>query len=264
MTIRNLIAIVFCLFFKTIAAQQDSMVTKGVICADLDLKGNVYLIDSAYDLCKINKGKVENRYSLINYGTGPVIDASNPLEIFVFYENSGIILIIDNNLNPVNEINLYAQNNLKARAFGRSNDGLIWVYDGNTGTLKKFDRNATLINETVILTKGTESENRTTGRVYDNGEMLAVQDIKNGCFVLNTNLKVAYKNQNPQQRLVGINQNKLICILDNLLIEVYINAKEPITTEGTIKMLDSRDKVLSVVNQRILTVRQTTIKTEVY
>lgn len=258
-------------FFTVLQArtQTDSIIGNNVICADLDIKGNIYFIDSGYEICKISKGVVANRYSLTNYGEGPVIDASNPLEVFVFYENSGIVLILDNNLNPVQEIHLYASNNLRVLAFGRANDGKIWVYDGNSYTLKKFDRTAGLVAETVILNKGKEqlagclrhTETEGVKRVFDNGEYVVFQPSRNNILALNNNLKVVF-NQLSKTKLMGLEGMQIMQQDSTNLIESNITTKD----KSAKKQLKTgiNGEVLCAVKGKILVGRNKKLVIESY
>ena len=242
-------------------SQNDSIVATRAICADLDMKGNVYYIDSSYELCKQTKGVTTNRFSLTNYGEGPVIDASNPLEVFVFYENSGILLIMDNNLNPVQEVNLYSANNIRVQGFGRANDGKIWVFDANSYTLKKYDRIGTLVTESVMLNKGSEQKTKGINKIFDNGALVAFQQGQQNTLVLNNNLKVLFNKAN-NSRLVGLEGNAILEQDKNTL-----NKRDITTTNKQTKtMLSSsiNGEIVCAIQGRMLMLNKHTLKLKTY
>lgn len=255
------IFITFCFLTAiSVKSQTDTPVMENVICADLDIKGNIYFIDSSYNICKTTNGVITNRFSLTNYGEGPSIDASNPLEVFVFYENSGIVLILDNQLNPSHQINLYNNNNLKALAFGRSNDGHVWIYDGNTSTLKKFDRSGQVIAESVMLNKAREQNTNGVKKIYDNGSLIAFQTNNKNLLVLNKNIKLVL-NKETQLKLVGLEGYGVLQQDKTDLVKTEINNK-PKGLNNTIKSNISGE-IICAVNGKMLLFKnnKTTIDT---
>lgn len=159
-----------------------------IVCAELGGNGNVYFVDDKLNLCLAKRGTDSiKKFSVANYGSNPVIDAGNPLEIFVFFATTGKIVVFDNQLNVQQELNMYANGYMQPLAFGRANDGNAWLLDNNTRTLKKFSRQGELLTESVILKNWTADESQTT-RIFDNGSRIALADADGKIYAFNQNL----------------------------------------------------------------------------
>lgn len=175
--------------------------------AELDVNGNVYAVDDRLNLCVCRNGTdTFKRISVSNFGNDPLIDASNPLEIFVFFPSNGKVVIFDNQLNVQQELNIYAGGYLQPAAFGRANDGNIWLIDQNSSTLKKLSRSGDLLNESVILRNFNAG--REAGKIYDNGNMVVSADAGGQVFEFNQNL-VLENSWKSRGRLIGLEGDKL-------------------------------------------------------
>jgi hypothetical protein len=198
-----------------------------VAAADIDMKGNVYLVDSAYRLCKINPQKQTICNSVAQYGEGVMLDADNPVEPMLFFQNSGMLLITDNNLNTTATISLLSQNNMKPGGFGRANDGMVWFFDDNSSTLKKLDRSGMVIQESLVLcAKG--KKNRKTQPVLDNGRLLVIRTPQNTTLVMNMNLNILAELPEKEGECVGLAEEKLIMLNNGeiWLTEAFKNQKK--------------------------------------
>jgi len=160
-----------------------------IAAADIDVKGAVYVVDSAYRFCKwgIQKNSICN--SVAQYGEGVMVDADNPMEPMLFFQNTGMLIITDNQLNTTAAISLFSQNNIKPGGFGRANDGMIWIFDDNSSTLKKTDRSGAVVQESMVLcAKGNTS--RKTQPILDNGRLIVLTTPQKTTLVLNMNLNI--------------------------------------------------------------------------
>lgn len=119
------------------------VVNAKIIQAD-DL-GNIYIVSPSNQLYKYNtSGKV---LATLNYnynGNISSIDASNPMEIYVFYKEINRVLFLDNNLAYRGELDLTKQNITQASAIARSYDNGIWVFDMGDLQLKKMNKDGTI------------------------------------------------------------------------------------------------------------------------
>ncbi|MBL7810883.1 MAG: hypothetical protein JNL57_01550 [Bacteroidetes bacterium] len=175
------------------------------IAADIDPQGNVYYIDSAYTIEKYVPGKgVVARQSLLRYGSGAILDVSNPVEPFVFYPVSGYLLVLDNQLNLQNETNLLEGENMAPAAFGRSNDGQIWIYDDNSHTLKKLNRQGEKLQESIWLEDASHEQGEGCNRIIDNGINIFLMTGGETLQVLDANLNRKYRGVRSRKTLVGL------------------------------------------------------------
>ena len=110
-----------------------------------DELGNLYVVSPSNQLYKYNtSGKV---LATLNYnynGNISSIDASNPMEIYVFYKEINRVLFLDNNLAYRGELDLTKQNITQASAIARSYDNGIWVFDLGDLQLKKMSKDGTV------------------------------------------------------------------------------------------------------------------------
>jgi len=110
--------------------------------------GNLYIVSPSNQLYKYNTmGKV---LATLNYnynGSISSVDASNPMEIYVFYKELNRVLFLDNNLAYRGELDLTKLNITQASAIARSYDNGIWVFDLGDLQLKKMRKDGT-INQT--------------------------------------------------------------------------------------------------------------------
>ena len=254
-----------CLLFSCSPNPGDTLLEKGrVVAADLDVQGNVYFLDSAYQLCKTGTQKAKICNAVGTYGEEAIIDADNPLEPMVFFQNSGILVINDNNLNQVATINLFADNNLKPGGFGRANDGNIWIFDDNSSTLKKIDRSGNIILESMVLCeKGNKP--RKPSQVYDNGLMLALTLPNQSIVVMDANLNTMATLPANQGRMVDIAGKRIVLQKDSVLYltETFqLGKKQPSKREATVWMesdsraLAMRGKKTLILNNKGLILRQ--------
>lgn len=220
--------------------------------ADMDNKGRVYCIDSAYQLCRLENGSVTARYSLTNYGEEALIDASNPVEIFIFYRNSGYVLITDNQLNPVREINLFESANLSPGGFGRANDGNIWILDDNTATLKKFDRSGRLIQESLMLGQALNT-GRSTTPIYDNGAYIALTMPDSSTVLLNPNLSILKSWPSSSGKIVELTDGKLCFSRGVCLVQQNADrGPEGLKTGDTVACFDNKQEPVTLHAGKIL------------
>jgi hypothetical protein len=189
-----------------------------------DINGNVYAIDEAYNLILFKGGETIRRISLANQGASPVIDASNQLELFVFYPSNGQALCFDNQLNGQGSIDLFKAGIAQCAAAGRANDGQIWVLDNNTKTLKKIDRQGSLLQESMVISDFSIA----TGfqRVYDNGELMAFQEDNGDIHVFDRSLVFMGK-LSGYGKLMGLRDEEIITANEGFLLAQNPNTTPP-------------------------------------
>lgn len=190
----------------------DKRIEQRTLAADVDIKGTVYYITENLDMQSSSlKGDIQKKLSLTNYGMDPMIDASNPMEPFVFFPNTGKILIMDNQLNISRELSLFQKYFMQPVAFGRANDGNIWILDKNTNTLKKVDREGDVVLESVILTDYDHGVG--LQRIFDTGERVMLSDAKDNLFLFDQNVILIRRLDLQHRKLLGT-ENSLIYLED--------------------------------------------------
>jgi hypothetical protein len=192
-----------------------------------DELGNLYVVSPSNQLYKYNtSGKV---LATLNYnynGNISSIDASNPMEIYVFYKEINRVLFLDNNLAYRGELDLTKQNITQASAIARSYDNGIWVFDLGDLQLKKMSKDGTVTQSsgnimqiiktdfipTVILenTKQVLIANDSTALLLDvfASYVKTYKFSKTASFQLNSNyvLQTLDKQINAVELKIGINR----------------------------------------------------------
>ena len=140
-------SILFLLCLHTVSAQSDSVfqfiraVEGDIRMFAADHLGNLYLVDRKDQVKKISA----NGDSLAVYNDvrrlGPLhsLDVSNPLQPMLYYSDGVRLVVLDRFLNPVTRIDLQASAILQLRAWTRSYDNQIWLFDPLAYALKKVD-----------------------------------------------------------------------------------------------------------------------------
>ena len=118
-----------------------------------DKLGNVYVLTPKNDIQKFDKkGKKITEANFKVLGDATLIDAGNPLEIYVFYKDQNKLVYFDNMLNNRGETDLYKTlgvNNIQVVC--RSYDNGFWFFDPDNFKLKKADKQGSLQSESINL-----------------------------------------------------------------------------------------------------------------
>lgn len=85
-------------------------------------------------------GKVLFRYNNNTLGEIGFIDASNPLNVLVYYPDFKTVINLDRTLNESGQINLFDLGVIDVNGIGRSSDNNLWLYDNTAFKLKKINR----------------------------------------------------------------------------------------------------------------------------
>lgn len=196
-----------------------------VVTADLDVASNIYLLTDKQVLIKYNaKGDSLRAVSCAQYGTEAMIDASNPLEVMVFFTLTGKVVVYDNQLNTISETEIFENNpSLLPSAFGRSSDGNIWLLDKSTRTLKKFDKQGKVIQESMQLMEYRFSD--TINRICDQGTLVLLSDGQNYLWQYGQSLSLIKKIKKKHTRLLGFSGNTYVFVNKENTVVRY-NLKE--------------------------------------
>ncbi|NUM32460.1 MAG: hypothetical protein HUU47_09095 [Bacteroidetes bacterium] len=121
--------------------------------------GNIYAVTHKNDIIKYDKKGIKKaEINLKVLGNVSLIDASNPLEIYVYYQDQGIIKYFDNNLNTLGETNLFKTYDLNnIQVICRSYDNGIWFLDPINLKLRKCDKKGNLLTESVIISNFSDT-----------------------------------------------------------------------------------------------------------
>lgn len=104
-----------------------------------NLKNLILLTDDSRVLIFTENNQLSFEYNNRSDGIITHIDATNPQMILCFAEDFNRLLFLDNTLSEVGRRDLLTSEYLDVTTIGRSNDGLMWVFDPVNQVLVKID-----------------------------------------------------------------------------------------------------------------------------
>ncbi|MBK7409469.1 MAG: hypothetical protein IPJ40_16380 [Saprospirales bacterium] len=100
----------------------------------------MYAVTPGNELLQYNtKGTAIYSYQNIRHGSLGWIDASNPLNILLFYPGFGQVILLDRTLSEVARLNLPELGLWDVSAVGRSGDNQLWLYDPVQQLIRKVN-----------------------------------------------------------------------------------------------------------------------------
>lgn len=98
---------------------------------ELDIYQNIYAVDENSTLVKFNKkGELISTFGHASYGALTSIQVLNPMKIFLFYKESGILLFLNEQLAPITEpFQLFEKDYQHISLAAASNSNQILLYD---------------------------------------------------------------------------------------------------------------------------------------
>jgi len=112
----------------------------------------LYSICNTHNIAVIDiNGDTLKNYTNNKRQTISSIDARNPLNILVFYQDGATIDILDNSLNVLNKVNLIQKGYNQVVAIARSRDNAIWIYDASSDMLYKTNEQGEAIQESISI-----------------------------------------------------------------------------------------------------------------
>ena len=145
--------------------------------------GNLYVVTKTNQLTKYGRqGTVISTLNYNNAGNITQIDASNPMQIYLFYRELNKVVMLDNNLAYRGEINLTKAGIIQASAIARSYDNNVWVFDLGDLQLKKVSTQNE-VEQTSGNIRQYIIDNAAVTHLFDNGERLFMVDSTNGILL---------------------------------------------------------------------------------
>ena len=186
-----------------------------------DKLGNIYVLNESDRLVKYNSAG--ELLSTLNYnysGSISSIDVTNPMEIFLFYKELNMVILLDNNLAFRGKINLQDWGVTQASCIARSYENGIWVFDAGDLQLKKFNREGKLLQSSGNALDFAGSDKLNPGNCYENGNRLLLSDSLNGLFLFD--IFAGFIKRIPVKHLKSVQLlEREIVYLQNEIIVIY-------------------------------------------
>lgn len=151
---------------------------------ETDRVGNIYVVSNTNQLYKYDaNGKLLSTLNYAYQGNITHIDASNPLELYLFYREMNSVIFLDNNLAYRGELNLSDAGITQASAIARSYNNTLWVFDQGDLQLKNLNKDGGLIQASGNVLQFAKSKNLNPSLIIDNGSRVYVNDSTEGVLV---------------------------------------------------------------------------------
>ncbi len=151
---------------------------------ETDRVGNIYVVSNTNQLYKYDaSGKLLSTLNYAYQGNITHIDASNPMELYLFYREMNAIVFLDNNLAYRGKLNLSDAGITQASAIARSYNNTIWVFDQGDLQLKNLNKEGNLIQASGNVLQFAQSKNLNPSLIIDNGSRVFVNDSTEGILV---------------------------------------------------------------------------------
>lgn len=141
-------------------------------CVSADASGVVVAADMNGVLYSFNKaGKQQHSQSYAQYGLVSMIDATNALDVFVYFRTGRKLLVLDNQLNLKKELDFNQFQNYQVQGLGRAADGMCWILDARERVIRKVDFTGRALQTQMI--QGSDFPKQFC-RIMDNGSSVVV------------------------------------------------------------------------------------------
>ena len=173
---RKTIVVTLCLFALVFRIQAQHRV-------QCDALGNTYEIYSDHITKHSSNFNLDFRLSTLQYGTSAQLDLTNPLVPFLFFEDQGSLVFLDNTLNVLEEpvfLNERFQGQITCVA-GSKGDAL-WMYDANSSTLIRTNRQFEVLSKSAYLSYLTKSTLQPK-QIIESGQRVYLIDAEKGILL---------------------------------------------------------------------------------
>jgi hypothetical protein len=145
-----------------------------------DNLGNLYVVTQTNQINKYGRnGKLTGTLNYSYTGNIAQVDASNPLETYVFYKELNRVVFLDNNLAFRGELDLTKSGIIQAGAVARSYDNNVWVFDIGDLQLKKVKKTGEVEQMSGNIRQYITG-NSSVNFICDNNDRVFVVDSING------------------------------------------------------------------------------------
>ena len=218
MTAKQLVPILglcLCIQQRTIAQTWefiDSSIVTDASQITVDPLGNIYTVSAKQKLQKTNNiGQITAEFQDIRHGRIGTIDASNAMEVLVFYPDLQTLLLLDRNLIPISSVYLPNLGFSFVQAVCRSNDKGFWLFDGTTQQLKNCDPQGTINYLSDPMPSLIERTLHPT-QITQNGTYVAILDSTQGIFIFDTFANIVTSSTCQTPYILGINNTELYAL----------------------------------------------------
>ena len=185
--------------------------------------GSFYLIENKRSIAKYSPlGVALFRYSNNRHGDIGWMDTTDPFHIQVYYPDFKKLILLDNDLSELESYDLFALGLYDHPGIGLSYDNNFWLFDSNTGQIKKIDKRGDLLLESDNIFYELDAAPQPS-RVVETKKYVLVQDRNQGIFVFDQFAKYIKQLKIPVPELFQIRNDRLLFLADGALQIVGLN-----------------------------------------
>ncbi len=186
----------------------------------IDRIEQIYVVSTTNQLYKYaSDGKLLATANFNYSGNITSLDITNPLEVYVFYQELNKVLFLDNNLAFRGSIDLQQSDVHMALAIARNYANGLWVFDASDLMVKKVDKDGTISQTSGNIRQFTKA-NFTPQNIIDNGNQVFMCDSANNILVFD--VFANFKKEMPINgyALQQVGSNSLIAV-NNKQVNYY-------------------------------------------
>ena len=178
--VRFIILFFFVFLFNNAFANDSIVIGQASKYVITDKLGQVYIVNTADELVKYNaQGQQQFIYFDRTLGEISYIDATNPFQVLVFFEDFQTVVWLDRTLNPMSTIHLSDFGFFQLNTIAVASDNRLWIYDNTTFQIKKIDNQGEVIVESMELNNLTTNLNpnfiiEKNNRIYLNNPITGI------------------------------------------------------------------------------------------
>lgn len=217
---RNYIFIAFNLFLLAFRVQAQQRM-------QCDALGNTYEIYSDHIIKHSSNFNIDYRLSTLQYGTSAQLDLTNPLVPFLFFEDQGSLVFLDNTLNVLEEpvfLNERFQGQITCVA-GSKGDAL-WLYEANSSTLIRTNRQFEVLSKSANLSYLVKSIFQPV-QIIENGQRVYIITNENGIVLFSLFGTLESQTTYSTSELVYQWNNYIYFQMGNMLFSWEYNQPKP-------------------------------------
>lgn len=149
-----------------------------------DRLGHLFVVSQTNQLYKYSAdGQLLSTLNYKYIGNISHVDATNPMEIYVFYKELNLVVFLDNNLAYRGEMKLDQYGIGQASAAARSFDNGVWVFDLTDLQLKKMDKNGENVQASGNIRQFTSRKKVNPTYLFDDNNRVLLNDSSIGVMV---------------------------------------------------------------------------------
>lgn len=187
----------------------------------VDQFGNLYLVNQGQVQKRNPEGEVLQSYSNPLLGDISTVDALNPLRPLLFYEPVNSLVLLDNRLNPSQEINLLDYGLADPQLVTYGDQDHLWIYDQSQDQLIRYGINSGRESyRTAPITQLIEKENQPID-LFSSYDQVVLHTVKQGALLFDAQGSYRRRISLPDSGQVAFHNYRLVSLTRDGGLRLY-------------------------------------------